>query len=111
MIDIRSIYASIANQAITRACEAHSLHGEFDSIGHGMSKLEEEFNECIDECRKIIHTPNISSDMEKYELYERIFQESLDVAVVAVRLAHLAQSNLSAPKNATETIVEANNHE
>jgi hypothetical protein len=107
MIDIRSIYASIANQAITRACDAHSLHGEFGDIADASELIGEEFEELAKELRyddvQYIY-PSILREESDIN-WERAYQESIDLAVVSIRNAHLCLRRMN---NATETIETPN---
>lgn len=109
MIDIRSIYASIANQAITRACEAHSLHGEFKGFRDAMDKLVEERRE-VD----VEWIGYWSGDKKNRSNHvKRLRDELVDENVVTIRAIKacddwLAVNSPEDTKNATETIVEAN---
>ena len=88
MIDIRSVYASIANQAITRACEAFEKHGSFKDIDEAHAVVREEYDELMYELTFKIYN------------VERAYQESIDLAVTALRCAHFLKSQLPAPEEA-----------
>lgn len=87
-----SQYDQIIQAVHDRAVGAFERWGEFKTINSGWAKLREEFEETKAEVFAFYPEPyRALSDMEKYELHERIMQESLDTAVVAVRLAYKAK--------------------
>jgi hypothetical protein len=90
--DIRTEYVSIAREAIDRACGAYELYGPFPSIQFAEDKLLEEFTELRFEIDRL--SSKDLSDMEKQEIWQRIKDEAIDVATVAIRIAHLAEKNL-----------------
>jgi len=90
-------YEDILEVVLARANGAKEKYHEFDSVGHGASKLREEYAETVVELERYFNTPDSSS--ERGALLERIYQEAVDVAVVSLRLAWLARSlNQPTPK-------------
>ena len=91
MSDIASDYIKIGDSIVQRALGAYERHSSFESILDGFAKLHEEFNEVTVECKDHLIA---ESDMERFELCQRIASEARDVAVVALRLCHLAESKV-----------------
>lgn len=104
-------YEQILAAVLDRANGAKSKYGEFKSLEDAGNKMIEEHEELMDEIDKLINpsekdpnslygkwVPKTLSDMEKFELHERIFQESLDCCVVSLRLAFLAKSMIKVNK-------------
>lgn len=82
---VRDAYILLAVSVLDRACMAFGLHGSFGSTAEALYKLEEEHHELAVEV--------LESD------YGRIYEEAIDVAVVALRTAHLAKEKLKNVSN------------